>query len=194
MKNKLTPHKPRWHQCLASSANGSSLWANLVSLETTTTARCHDSQPPFTCRPRRLRIFGSSITEDNESTRRIPGQSAHSCAPFSPRERWIHSSSLLLLLLLLHHHQHLLLLLPLLLPWASCTTYHKRWPLPVLQSADHLTRKRCSVLTLLMKRGVGALTFLSTFYHLVVKKLTALLSVAKWPFFKPLRTQDLPPP
>lgn len=185
MKNKLTPHKPRWHQCLASSANGSSLWATLVSLETTTTARCHDSQPPFTCRPRRLRIFGSSITEDNESTRRIPGQSAHSCAPFSPRERWIHSSSLLLLLLLLHHHQHLLLLLPLLLPWASCTTYHKRWPPPVLQSADHLTGKRCSVLTLLMKRGVGALTFLSTFYHLVVKKLTALLSVAKWPFFNP---------
>lgn len=185
MKNKITPHKPRWHQCLASSANGSSLWANLVSLETTTTARCHDSQPPFTCRPRRLRIFGSSITEDNESTRRIPGQSAHSCAPFSPRERWIQSSSLLLLLLLLHHHQHLLLLLPLLLPWASCTTYHKRWPPPVLQSADHPTGKRCSVLTLLMKRGVGALTFLSTFCHLVVKKLTALLSVAKWPFFNP---------
>lgn len=69
-----------------------------------------------TCRPRRLRIFGSSIIEDNEQKKKKKKNPSPVCqlilrSVLSPGA-WIDSSPLLSL--------HLLLLL--LLPGASCTT------------------------------------------------------------------------
>lgn len=88
-------------------------------LETTTTSVL-SWQSRFTCRPRRLRIFGSSIIEDNKKPRsQTNSQPILRSVP--PTRAWIETSSLLPLP---HHHQHRLLLLRLLLPFpgASCTT------------------------------------------------------------------------
>lgn len=100
-------------------ANGSSLSSSsssysLIPLAWRQPHRCHDT---LTCRPRRLRIFGSSITEGDFLNEKQSGswisQPILRSVLLSPGA-WIESSSLLLLPLL--HHQHHLLLFVLFLP------------------------------------------------------------------------------